>query len=90
MLKINIPGGPENVSQDLLNQYGIPQPFNGTDIEINGDTVLLFDDEQQAVTYLDGLEEFASSVDGNSPAKNIISLIVSAISNDEFVQAYLQ
>jgi hypothetical protein len=90
MLKINIPGGPENVSQDLLNQYGIPQPFNGTDIEINGDTVLLFDDEQQAVAYLDGLEEFASSIDANSPGKNIISLIVSAISNDEFVQAYLQ
>ena len=90
MLKINISGGPENVSQDLLNQYGIPQPFNGTDIEINGDTVLLFDDEQQAVAYLDGLEEFASSIDGDSPAKNIISLIVSAISNDEFVQEYLQ
>ena len=90
MLKINIPGGPENVSQDLLNQYGIPQPINGTDIEINGDTVLLFDDEQQAVAYLDGLEEFASSIDGDSPAKNIISLIVSAISNDEFVQEYLQ
>ncbi|MBD1366008.1 hypothetical protein IDJ77_19500 [Mucilaginibacter sp. ZT4R22] len=90
MLKINIPGGPDNVSQDLLNQYGIPQPLNGTDIEINGDTVLLFDDEQQAVAYLDGLEEFASSIDDHSPAKNIISLIVSAIGNDEFVQTYLQ
>ncbi|MEO7214307.1 hypothetical protein [Mucilaginibacter sp.] len=90
MLRIDIPGGPDNVSQELLNQYGIPQPFNGSDIEINGDMVLLFDDEQQAVSYLDGLEEFASSVEGNSPAKNVISLIVSAIVNDEFVQEYLQ
>lgn len=90
MLKIDIPGGPDSVSQDLLNQYGIPQPLSGTDIEINGDLILLFDDEEQAVAYLDGLEEFAANVDGKSPGKNIISLIVSAISNDEFVQAYLQ
>jgi hypothetical protein len=90
MLKIDIPGGTEQTSQNLLNQYGIPQPLNGTDIEINGDLVLLFDDEAQAVAYLDGLEDFASSIDDHSPAKNTISLIVSAISNDEFVQAYLQ
>jgi hypothetical protein len=89
MLKISIPAQP-GFSQEVIGKYGIPHPPSGTDTEVNGDVVLLFENEEAAVVYLHELEEFAGSVDGQSPAKNIISLIVSAISTDEFVQAYLQ
>ena len=90
MLKINIPGAVEKITQKTFETYHIPYPPNGTDIEINGDIILLFDDEQQAISYLDELEDNSASVHDNSPAKKVLSLIVSTISNDEFVQAYLQ
>nr|WP_294948309.1 hypothetical protein [uncultured Mucilaginibacter sp.] len=89
MLKISIPAQP-GFSRGIIEKYGIPHPLSGTDTEVNGDVILLFENEETAVAYLDELEEHAGSVDGQSPAKNIISLIVSAISTDEFVQAYLQ
>ena len=89
MLKISIPAEP-GFSQESISEYGIPHPLSGTDTEVNGDVILLFEDEEEAVAYLDSLEEYAGNVDDESPRKNIISLIVNAISNDEFVKAYLQ
>ncbi|RFZ84463.1 hypothetical protein DYU05_02260 [Mucilaginibacter terrenus] len=86
MLKISLPAEADG---SIFDRNDIPKPLNGTDIEVNGDVILLFDDEEQAVSYLDTLEDFATATD-NDAGKNAINLIVSAISNDEFVQAYLQ
>lgn len=88
MLRIDIPS--TQVSQNTFADQSIPKPPNGTDTEVNGDVILLFEDEQEAVSYLDELEDFASSLDDDSPVRQTLNLIVSAIGNDEFVQAYLQ
>jgi len=88
MLKIDIPTS--EISAHVFHQETLPKPPNGTDIEINGDLILLFEDEQQAVAYLDELEDYASQLDGASEEKTNINVLVSAINNDEFVQAYLR
>jgi len=89
MLKINIPRGSALISQEMFQEYNIPLPPNGTDTEINEDVILLFDDEQQAVTYLDLLEDNADEVDDESPEKDIMNVLITAISDDEFVQTFL-
>ncbi|QHS57308.1 hypothetical protein GWR56_17830 [Mucilaginibacter sp. 14171R-50] len=63
---------------------------NGTDTEVSGKLVLLFEDEQEAVAYLDELEDHATKLDSGSPQKPVINALVSAIYNDQFVQAYLR
>jgi hypothetical protein len=50
----------------------------------------LFEDEEEAVAYLDDLEEYTADLDNKSPAKPVINALITAINNDEFVQAYLQ
>jgi hypothetical protein len=90
MLRIDIQSNGTEISREVFETYALPVPPNGTDTEINGDLILLFDDEEQAVAYLDELEEHASSLDNDSPAKQPLNVLISAISNDEFVQAYLQ
>lgn len=90
MIRIDIPAGEEKITQETFELYGIPHPPNGTDIEINGDIILLFDDEAQAISYLDKLEDNSTSVANDAPARKILSLIIGAISNDKFVQDYLR
>ena len=90
MLRIDIPATETSISRNVFETYALPAPPNGTDTEINGDLILLFDDEEQAVAYLDELEEYASSLDNDSDAKEPLNVLIGAINNDEFVQAYLQ
>lgn len=91
MLKINIPqNGPSAFKHAIFDQYAIPVPPNGTDTELNGDVILLFEDEEEAVKYLDELEDHSSELDSDAPQKLYINALVSAISSDEFVQAYLR
>jgi hypothetical protein len=88
MLRIDIPS--QDVTLRSIEEYQIPSPPNGTDTEINGDVVLLFEDEEEAVAYLDVLEDHAAELDNEAPEKHLINELVSTITNDEFVQAYLQ
>ncbi|MCO5934856.1 MULTISPECIES: hypothetical protein [Mucilaginibacter] len=88
MLKIDIPTA--NVSAKVFEQHTLPTPPNGTETEINGELILLFEDEEEAVAYLDKLEDYASELDDNSAERATINALVTAINNDEFVQAYLQ
>lgn len=91
MLRIDIPQNSETgFTYAAFEKYNIPVPANGTDIEVNGDVILLFEDEQEAVDYLDTLEDYATGLDNNAVQKPLINALVSAISNDEFVQAYLR
>ncbi|PAW94116.1 hypothetical protein CKK33_11665 [Mucilaginibacter sp. MD40] len=91
MLRIDIPqNGEPAFTYAAFEQYNIPLPANGTDTEVNGDVILLFEDEQEAVEYLDILEDYATGLDNNATQKPLVNALVSAISNDEFVQAYLR
>lgn len=91
MLRIDIPQNSETAfTYAAFEQYNIPVPANGTDTEVNGDVILLFEDEQEAVDYLDTLEDYATGLDNTAVQKPLINALVSTISNDEFVQAYLR
>jgi hypothetical protein len=90
MIRIDIPAGEEKITQETFETYNLPRPPNGTEIEINGDIILLFDDEAQAISYLDKLEDNSTSVANDAPARKILSLIIGTISNDKFVQDYLR
>jgi hypothetical protein len=75
---------------NVLQNYNLPAPSGGFDTEVNGSLILLFEDEQEAVAYLDVLEDYATKLDNNSPEKTFLNTLIAAINNDEFVQAYLQ
>ncbi|MBD1384778.1 hypothetical protein IDJ75_05775 [Mucilaginibacter rigui] len=75
---------------NVLQNYNLPAPTGGFDTEVNGSLILLFEDEQEAVAYLDVLEDQANKVADNSPEKAFLNALIVAINNDEFVQAYLQ
>ena len=90
MLKIDIPKGSALITRDMFDEYSIPLPPNGMDTEINEDLILLFDDEQQAVTYLDELEDYAGELDEESPEKDILNALITAIGNDDFVTTFLE
>jgi hypothetical protein len=91
MLRIDIPSTADvTIANRTFDEYGLPKPYNGTDTEVNGDLILLFEDEEEAVAYLDDLEEYTADLDNKSPAKPVINALITAINNDEFVQAYLQ
>jgi hypothetical protein len=88
MLRIDVSSA--SINGTTLSEYNLPAPPNGTETEINGDLILLFEDEQEAVAYLDVLEDYTSQLDNHSPQKLAVNNLVTAINNDEFVQAYLQ
>lgn len=91
MLKIDLPkSGLPAFTAAVFEQYALPIPPNGTETELSGNVILLFEDEEEAVAYLDELEDYATELDDDAPEKPYINALASAINNDEFVQAYLQ
>lgn len=91
MLRINVPStGKSQLTFASFEKNDLPKPPNGIDEEINGDLVLFFDDEEQAVNYAYALEDLSNGIDDNtSPIKLAINDIVVAVNGDEFVQTYL-
>jgi len=91
MLQITIPSnGKANITFSSFENSDIPKPPNGIDEEINGEAILLFDDEEQAVSYADELGDISNSINNNtSPEKLALNDIIVAIKSDEFVQSYL-
>jgi len=90
MLRIDISStGPSELTFTELEKYDIPRPPGGFDSEINDSVIIKFEDEQEAITYSQNLDEYAESIDHNSTEYLIITDIINAISNDEFVQAYI-
>lgn len=73
-----------------LNKYNIPAPPDGFDSEINNTVVMKFEDEQEAIDYSYELDSYANTLDNKSEEYRIITAIVKAISDDEFVQNYIQ
>ena len=88
MLRIDLQS--REISIRNIEEYNLPTPPSGMETEVNGDVILLFEDEEEAVAYLDELEDYATELDNNAPEKDLINALVSAVNNDEFVQAYLQ
>lgn len=92
MLQITIPSnGRSELTFSSLENSELPKPINGIDEEINGDAILLFDDEEQAINYTYELEDISTTInDSDSPLKLAINDIAAAINRDEFVQSYLK
>lgn len=92
MLRIDIPSdGHARLTFAELQKYELPAPPFGFDTEIHDAVVIQFEDEQQAIDYAHELDEYAESIrDQNSAETRVVSDIIKAISDDEFVQAYIQ
>jgi hypothetical protein len=75
---------------NVLEKFNLPSPSGGFDTEVNGSLVLLFEDEQEAVAYLDVLEDRITKLDNSDPGRPFLNALVLSINNDEFVQAYLR
>ncbi len=91
MLRIKVP--PTSLkpitSADFLN-YHLPVPSKGVKAKGNKDTILLFDNEYEAVVYADELEEIVTTVSKNSPLRSILRDLVTAIRNDDSIRNYLE
>ncbi len=92
MLHITIPSnGSSLINFSTFERYSLPAPPNGADAEINGDLVLNFEDEEEAIVYSEQLEGLYISLKDKSLPQNLaIDDMITAIRNDEFVQSYLR
>lgn len=90
MLRITIlPGNSSDLSFSTFERYQISAPLSGADAEVNGDLVLKFEDEEDAITYAEQLETLSDElIDKTTPQYMAISDIIVSIRNDEFVQSY--
>jgi hypothetical protein len=90
MLRIAIPSnGESELTFNSFEKYSVPPPPNGVDAEVNNDVILLFDDEEQAITYADGLFEVGTELeDDQTNKKLIVNDIVGAIYNNDFIKSY--
>jgi hypothetical protein len=91
MLSIDIPSdGLSGLTFNKLEKYNIPAPPNGFSPEVNGNVVIHFEDEQQAIEYAHDLDEYSNSIESESQESNVLADIIKAVGDDEFVQAYIQ
>ncbi|WP_428331271.1 hypothetical protein [Mucilaginibacter sp.] len=91
MLRINIPAtGPTPITSADFENYHLPVPSQGVAAKDNKDTILLFDNEYEAVIYADQLEEIVTTVSKSSPLKNILRDLATAIRNDDSIRNYLE
>lgn len=92
MLRIEIPSnGPARLSFSKLERLNIPAPPNGFDEEVNDNIIMLFEDEQEAIDYSAEMDRYAESLDNHSsPGYAAAGEIIKSISEDEFVQSYIQ
>jgi hypothetical protein len=90
MLRITVsPGTSSGLSFSTFERYGLPAPSSGADAEINDDLVLKFENEEEAITYADQLENLSNELnDKSTPQYTAISDMIMAIRNDEFIQSY--
>ncbi len=92
MLKITIPSNTDsNLNFAIFEQYNLPAPLDGVDAEINGDLILKFENEEEAVIYSEQLKNLSEGLDDKSSAAYLaIGDLIMAIFRDEFVQAYIE
>jgi hypothetical protein len=90
MLIINVSSsGKSQLKFSNFEDYQLPAPINGVDAEINGDVILRFEDEDEAIDYAGQLEDIAMGLsDKTTPQYLAINDIIVSIFNDEFVKSY--
>ena len=90
MLQIIVPStGPSQLTFSKFEKFDLPAPLNGADAEINDDLILKFEDEEDAISYADELEDMSNRInDKDTPQYIALGDIIMAIRNDEFVQSY--
>jgi hypothetical protein len=91
MLRINLPPtGPTRVTFADFIKYRLPLPSKGVKARGKDNTVLVFDNEDEAVIYADQLEEIVTNVSKSSPARSMLRDMVTAIRNDDSIRNYLE
>ncbi|MBV8388907.1 MAG: hypothetical protein JO080_03815 [Mucilaginibacter sp.] len=91
MLVIEISSdGQSPLTLSELYKYNIPAPHDGFSSEINNAVLMRFEDEQDAIDYSYELDSYANTIDSRSEEYHIINMLIKAISEDEFVQSYIQ
>ena len=91
MLRIEIPpNGLSELTFNELEKYKIPAPPFGFNSEINNNVLMQFEDEQQAIDYAYALDVYADSINSSTKEYSVLTDIIKAISDDEFVQEYIQ
>jgi hypothetical protein len=92
MLKINVSSHPEPaVTFSLFERYDIPAPPSGVDEEGDDHLVLNFEDEEEAVTYAERLQEMATEINDKSTTQYLaVTRIIDSVWDDEFVQSYIK
>ena len=90
MLQIHVPPtSAKTLTFDDFKNYELPVPSKGIINQQNKDTILTFDNEFEAITYADKLEDIATQVSNHTPEKDLVRDVVTAIRNDELVRNYL-
>jgi len=69
--------------------YRLPVPSKGIE-EQSLSTVLVFDNEYEAIVYADQLEEIYDRVGKRSPLRHVIRDAATAIRNDDRIRNYLE
>jgi hypothetical protein len=73
----------------MFERFDLPPPPNGVNAEVNDSLVLKFEDEEEAISYADELEDMSNNTnDKDTPRYRAIGDIIMAIRNDEFIQSY--
>jgi hypothetical protein len=92
MLNINVPStGRSGITFSLFERYEIPAPLSGVTDEGDDHLILKFEDEEEAVTYAEQLENMANEINDKSTTQYLaVSDIIAAIWDDEFVQSFIR
>jgi hypothetical protein len=90
MLRINVPSdAASQLNFSTFEGFQLPKPPNGIDAEVNNDLILQFEDEDEAIAYVDELEDFSYQLSDKTGSRYLaVNTIITAIRNDEFVQSY--
>jgi hypothetical protein len=91
MLRIIVPPiSPKRITFADFKNYHLPVPSKGVKDFGKKETVLLFDNEYEAVVYADKLEEIVTTVSKSSPVKNILRDLITSIRNDDTIRNYVE
>jgi hypothetical protein len=91
MLRIIIPPTSRTpITSAEFKNYHLPIPSKGVKALGKKNTVLVFDNEFEAVVYADQLEEIVTTTSKSSPLRNILRDVVTAIRNDDTIRNYVE
>jgi hypothetical protein len=91
MLRIILPPiSPKRITSSDFKNYHLPIPSKGVKAFGKKKTVLIFDNEYEALVYADQLEEMVTTVSRSTPLKNILRDLITSIRNDDTIRNYLE